>query len=806
MTTLATIAWKARLQRFWFGLLLCLVAVGMPPIREAFAQSAPVEVDAKVAVRKLAEALTTSRNNTYAQLSRIGFGDEVNRLQSPGASQLHSFSSLSIIEGLYQRAAANGDGDRLLAVLHQHAAAHSAQMAIDPDFAHLRRFAVDDLDLKKRPIQFAPPEALSAVRPPLPPAAEQAIVKLSQHYGGRGLAQARLVILQNFKKEGFDKAVFEKALRDSSSPEDAIRRILHAGTPPPSETVALRTLLKEAAAASAALSIDSDAYAIMEELSDEIPKDYQQYAQAEEQFPSRQKQKAETGTASAAERRTTTGTLLAKLDRGADNGSGAADWRPSDDPPPSGPSTPGGSPGGGKPNGSADPRPRGTTEANTGTRSYESYVSETFGPREPTHPGAGKPSRTSFTPRTYRVARISARAGRGISAGGTVTTDIPNKPETAVWLSNKNDDRFGRLFVTFRSTPGSPPVVAASRVLFTDSFRAAESVLWGASSKLAEFRDGEILVLMSMDPKSEISKNAAKMGNAAERELLNAAFGKLKPDELRRLKTLEDKFSPEQMDGASTQKKLELLASYLEFEELMSGAFDRLDPAIKKKAEDEIKRWRARRGVVLHPALHGRELSWSAVRIDFWFNQLDELGEEAEKMTGRRPSQVLNPNLLKGMATWQYYERDSLVSLRDSQRKARDLVVSSLKEEQPGSRRKMAETAERSHFAIAMFSGNPGAERMPVEDGLYRRPDVEEKLQPLLDWAAVNHHDYMRLNDFSEAFSLLRWIRSAGVGLTVIDLAGDRATLPTPDAVDIGTGPQVEIKKPLGRRSKGIGR
>jgi hypothetical protein len=33
----------------------------------------------------------------------------------------------------------------------------------------------------------------------------------------------------------------------------------------------------------------------------------------------------------------------------------------------------------------------------------------------------------------------------------------------------------------------------------------------------------------------------------------------------------------------------------------------------------------------------------------------------------------------------------------------------------------------------------------------------------MLDWLSTNHHDFMRLNDFSEAFSLLRWLKSKDV-------------------------------------------
>ena len=86
----------------------------------------------------------------------------------------------------------------------------------------------------------------------------------------------------------------------------------------------------------------------------------------------------------------------------------------------------------------------------------------------------------------------------------------------------------------------------------------------------------------------------------------------------------------------------------------------------------------------------------------------------------------------------------------------------------------------------------PGALR--AEDDLYRRPDMERKVQPLLDWLATRHHDFMRLNDFSESLALLRWLYRTGVAPTVVDMSGDAMAIATPDRVNIGKGPGVGAK------------
>jgi len=91
-------------------------------------------------------------------------------------------------------------------------------------------------------------------------------------------------------------------------------------------------------------------------------------------------------------------------------------------------------------------------------------------------------------------------------------------------------------------------------------------------------------------------------------------------------------------------------------------------------------------------------------------------------------------------------------------------------------------------FSVA-DTAPPGSEL--VEKGVYRLPNLERISQPLLDWLAVNHHDFMRLNDFAEAFSLLRWLRSKQTGVTVIDMDGQGKAITTPDRVVIGDGPGV---------------
>jgi len=132
-------------------------------------------------------------------------------------------------------------------------------------------------------------------------------------------------------------------------------------------------------------------------------------------------------------------------------------------------------------------------------------------------------------------------------------------------------------------------------------------------------------------------------------------------------------------------------------------------------------------------------------------------------------------------STWQFYELDSVVTLGESDGKARRLSVTT---NTPG----RGQGDSLSHFGVSIFgeSENPLA-----EEGVERLPALERQVQPMLDWLAVNHHDFIRLNDFSEAFSLLRWLKSKEVPVNIIDIAGRRPQIATPDQVGEILGPRV---------------
>jgi hypothetical protein len=382
---------------------------------------------------------------------------------------------------------------------------------------------------------------------------------------------------------------------------------------------------------------------------------------------------------------------------------------------------------------------------------YNRYISRTFEPIGP-------------TPRSYLVAITSASAARGIAVGGTVSSEIRETPMCAIWVSNRKDDRFGRLFVEFPAADGRSITIGASRVFFSDSFLAAKSVLCGNHDAEATFREGEVLVLMSMDPDSSARRRIVALIEAkieAIRDRLQAANVTSEQD-LAKLPPVDREWF------LMNARELEML---------------------EQQAQ-------AVRGIVTHPAIFGRELAWSAARVDFWFNLIEDLGEEAAMMNGghEMPENLQNLDIAAAH-TWQFYELDAAVELGQSDGKSRPLSVAS---------KVPAREHERSRFGLSMFAfgETPPENGERDEDGFYRIPKLECEVQPMLDWLSDKHHDFRRLNDFSEAFSLLRWLKSKDVRFSVVDLIGQRQQLATPDHVIIGKGPKVGPRWPSEGRAQ----
>jgi hypothetical protein len=348
-------------------------------------------------------------------------------------------------------------------------------------------------------------------------------------------------------------------------------------------------------------------------------------------------------------------------------------------------------------------------------------------------PGAAPPA----VSRTFASAIRSARAARGVAAGGTVVGPTDLKVTGIAWVANPDDDRFGRIILGLRRDAGGEEFLAATRTLFADSALAAVDVLWGGHEGATSYREGEILVLMSMDPFAEADPEASRK---LETELLALRM---------RAQTISD---------SDTVAQQEALVEFVR---------------LREQAAQIPRR------IVVHPSLHGRELAWATARIDFWFNKLEELRAEAEKASGTQAPPSLFEIEVSKADTWQFYERGARVRIERPDGGLGRIAVDSVDGDA---------TNSRSHYTVSMFTIDTNEED---PDGR-ELPELTSELQPMLDWLATRHPDFVRLNDFSEAFSVVRWAAESGVTPIVLDLDGVTPPIATPDRVVIGDGPRTQ--------------
>ena len=198
----------------------------------------------------------------------------------------------------------------------------------------------------------------------------------------------------------------------------------------------------------------------------------------------------------------------------------------------------------------------------------------------------------------------------------------------------------------------------------------------------------------------------------------------------------------------------------------------------------------SRLGVVVHPALHGREMAWTAVRVDFWFRKIKELIDEAELVSKEQSPPALR--LLEKEAdlyggTWQFFELNSSIAVNlDATKSFREILVRA--KSIPDKLESSIDLPATSFFSVSLFTNteSEGTVRVEVENDeepMWRLADNEKKVQDLLNWLASRHHDFIRLNDFSESLSILRWLGQNKSTLKIVDLNGKELALLTPDRV-----------------------
>jgi len=239
----------------------------------------------------------------------------------------------------------------------------------------------------------------------------------------------------------------------------------------------------------------------------------------------------------------------------------------------------------------------------------------------------------------------------------------------------------------------------------------------------------------------------------------------------------DKQFDP--LNPAADIKKLEAKLSQLTKE------IDAAKSAVEAVRET-IKQYQATHGeqprsIVFHPAIHGRELAWSAARIDFWFNDTERLFEEANSVaadehTTNKLRRALDA-AKEGAGTWQFFEQDAIIDL-DRNGAAPTVAV----------RTSASRNAdEDGRFAVSLFRLNEASGAN--EDRAEHLVEGEAEIRRPLAWLQRMHPDFWRLSDFSTSLMLLRYLKSEQVQLFSFSADEFDEQRPTPGFTAAPSGP-----------------
>lgn len=755
----------------------------------ASADSKPGFVDVPAFASTFEQALVQGIQSTSQVLNRLGpdVQQALRDAQEKTDFQYYNFSARSQIEMLYQRAEAGGagQGNLFLARLKDDLAKNSAAIADNPKLKFL-----DAVPRQRGPISFAPLATLDdrALARQLSPAVDEAVTILSEHTSSKGIGHARSILIRhlNFDRSGTGKQALQELdsiMRNALSVKGVLAAALLAHAPPPKVQTAVQNIILDFASSSGAFAVDPAVGKVMNNLSGELTLAEQRLVKGENTFQAAHDPYGELPKPTLdldSEKK-----FVSAISKGAE----AA-------PEPFG--TAGGA-GVGLPFPQARPKDGGHL-----TQKHQRYVEASFeskGPRESiVPPPAWAPTRSSPVTRTYHKAILSARAARGVAVGADMKDGVGRIPLNAYWVADKSNDRFGRLVVALsackenwlkwfwqllRQCDGNP-LVAVSNRLHTDSFMAANQLLWGTHNVETRFSEGEITVLMSMNPWTlpEAAEAVLK-----EKELLIVKYNRLVISYRAAVresagnvlsspkKRAADQFN---LDIQDTPKRPQPIRPNLESiktletiqNDILStkSEIEAVDQKFEKLAKTKFRFPELPKSIVFHPAIQGRALAWSTARIDFWFNDSKRLFEEANSIalddsTAIEMRRVLEQSK-RDANTWQFFEQDGTVETSQSD-STTTLVVRSPHDQDAGS---------DGRFGVSLFQveGNN-------EDQARRSPEKEAAIRKPLAWLQRSHPDFWRLSDFSTSLMLLRYLKSHQIQLISFSPDDFEPKYPTPE-------------------------
>ncbi len=522
-------------------------------------------------------------------------------------------------------------------------------------------------------------------------------------------------------------ADIERAALVSKNHNELIGRILTIEPPPPTEKEKLLKLVQKYQSESAARTIDPSLANISKSLSNSLPKNYQIIEASTANVPTFQQQKAALRDWA----KSPSASSLSEAQLSTYRNLHAAN--------------------------SAD------DAAQIALQSFD-VVANSYagGPASKTVPGGNDAAFKRFMgntfngasgiPRSFSVASRSIRGPGGISLGARILNAPQLRVKSAVWVPTDHHPQFGRYAITLDGDG-----IVVSSILYSESAAAAWIALFNPTAEYARFQEGEIFPLVTIDRfyrEGELNRHQKPV--AINPALTGYGLG----------------WSVARVDfwfsvGKAARK--DIVALHCNGQEKNCDALAD-EPSVDWDLLDQLATWQ------FHDKEHKIQFFEPAPGENYRTVRVCNLTDGCSSATTPDPHMTISPFARKDVFKGEILRNISYRSgtecednsthraeffqcLRESTTKFLSNYVASENEE--GDADEIPSELLREIEALPAGYPYGAWLEAQLEPDTPPSSSLQKSLQPLIDWLLRHHPDFIKLNDFAEAFTLLRWIHSA---------------------------------------------
>lgn len=701
--------------------------------------------------RKLGESLLAERNSVTQTLNELGYEPLNNFSEYVSARAQLEFAMKRAEVG-----SGNNDGAKqLLIYFRDKYQASSVAMQIDPvlqglgyattkefifskDVQAVRKVKLESLDLEKAVTKFV--------------TYQPSYFEMKTH--------AFRCCLKNTSPQKYDEIVL-----NSKNHKELLTNILNREAPPPTQKEKMRVFARGYQAESIARQIDPNLNQIIDSLEDQLPERYRVINNAPtESVPTFAVQKS--ALKEAADQAALAGDSLAtNFLQGVHLASNDVDFDAKAEAIKN-------SAKAFSPTSMGYPNSAGTRGSVVAVKAFDRFIKETF-------EGANSISKK------FVSASRSIRGPGGISFGADIIESPSEVPQKIAWISHSQEPEFGYFLFKLGADKS---ITARSKWMYAESAAAAWIALFNPLSQRAEFKEKEVFTVVSIDRfyKGELSEN--------ERPIT------INPS----LMGFQLAWSSARVDfwfSVGKAVRNDILKLYCTSSDEKCQAIEEEPKDVAWEAVTQMATWQFHdrpHYIKLAPATSEQKISLIAVCTSDNSNCLNE-EVPSPHMTispfardDLLKSQILEMlvNLSAPQCQQQSTETAFMKCLLIELKSSISIVLLKAPSDESSTEINLLRSIQSSLDTISNSTVLNEWLQKEMNADPKPRDELAQRIQPLINWLITYHPDFIRLNDFAEAFTLLRWVKESGIkGAEVKGLTAELvpAIYPVPTIIELSS-------------------